>query len=119
MIGVANMLIDMGAKVSGSDMSPFPTMRQMSQRGAIVSIGHREEYVHEEIDLVIPSLLRHLLSKFVRVCFRPRSRHLGGWRTALGVKTMVSSFRVVLVDVLTLLKTYGLARNADCILVAL
>lgn len=53
MSGIAHMLLEMRARVSGSDAAPFPGMADFAARGASVTIGHRAALVDDGVDLVI------------------------------------------------------------------
>jgi UDP-N-acetylmuramate--alanine ligase len=55
MSGVAKLLMDLGAKVSGSDQQVFPGIGELVQRGARVSIGHDESFLDRTADLVAHS----------------------------------------------------------------
>ncbi|MBI5344634.1 MAG: UDP-N-acetylmuramate--L-alanine ligase, partial [Deltaproteobacteria bacterium] len=45
MNGIAEVLINMGYKVTGSDLSESDTTRRLAKLGAAIHIGHREENV--------------------------------------------------------------------------
>ncbi len=53
MSGAAALLLERGARVSGSDMMPFDGMGALVSRGARVGIGHRAEQVDASADLVV------------------------------------------------------------------
>jgi len=55
MSGAAALLLGLGARVSGSDQVAFEGMGQLVQRGATISVGHRESQLHPAVDLVVIS----------------------------------------------------------------
>lgn len=55
MQGVAKLLLGCGAKVSGSDVHPFPELGALTAAGAVVCIGHHAENVAGDVDLVVYS----------------------------------------------------------------
>jgi UDP-N-acetylmuramate--alanine ligase len=55
MSGVAAMLRQLGATVSGSDMSPFAGMGDLVSRGIRVFIGHDVHQLQEDADIVVMS----------------------------------------------------------------
>ena len=54
MSGIAEVLLDMGFEVHGSDLKESDTSRRLTQRGARISFGHREEHV-VDADVVVMS----------------------------------------------------------------
>lgn len=46
MCGIAEVLLNMGYAVSGSDLARTPVIDRLSSLGAMIAIGHREEQVH-------------------------------------------------------------------------
>jgi UDP-N-acetylmuramate--alanine ligase len=55
MCGIATLLLDLGAKVTGSDRELFPGLGDLVQRGARVSVGHDESFLDCTLDLVAHS----------------------------------------------------------------
>ena len=53
MSGLAEILLDRGFKVSGSDMKESPLTEMLSQKGATVYIGQRASNVTEDIDCIV------------------------------------------------------------------
>ena len=54
MNGIAEVLLNRGYKVSGSDMSENQATRRLSSLGAHISIGHKTEQV-KDADVVVTS----------------------------------------------------------------
>ncbi len=55
MIGAARVLLERGAIVSGSDLSSFEGLGELTTSGARIGIGHREEQLADGVDLVVAS----------------------------------------------------------------
>ncbi len=55
MSGIAEVLLNLGHKVSGSDSTESDTTRRLSRLGAQVVYGHRSDSVHPGIDVVVMS----------------------------------------------------------------
>jgi len=55
MSGAAAMLMELGARVTGSDLNPFEGMGPLVSRGATVAIGHQARHVGDDVDLVVAS----------------------------------------------------------------
>ena len=55
MSGIAHILLDMGYKVSGSDLSENTNVKILRQRGAKIFIGHSEEHLPKETQVVVYS----------------------------------------------------------------
>jgi UDP-N-acetylmuramate--alanine ligase len=55
MIGVARLLLDLGAVVSGSDREEFDGMGDLVRRGATVRIGHHAANVPDDATLIVHS----------------------------------------------------------------
>ncbi len=53
--GAASLLMELGAEVSGSDRLPFEGMGGLVSGGARIAIGHREEQLPSDVDLVVIS----------------------------------------------------------------
>jgi UDP-N-acetylmuramate--alanine ligase len=53
MAGLARILLDVGAKVSGSEPSPTEQILELARRGAIVSADQSGSLLHAGIDLVV------------------------------------------------------------------
>ncbi len=55
MSGAAALLLELGTKVTGSDLMPFDGMGVLVEKGALVSVGHREGQLDPNVDLVVIS----------------------------------------------------------------
>src|SRR5215468_4350703 len=55
MSGIAEVLLTLGHRVSGSDLSESDTTRRLVARGASITYGHRAEVVTPDIDVVVIS----------------------------------------------------------------
>lgn len=55
MNGLADILIEMGKKVSGSDKEDSATTRYLKKRGAAIFLGHAPENLGDDIDLLVYS----------------------------------------------------------------
>jgi len=55
MSGIAEVLLTLGHRVSGSDMSESDATRRLVARGATVALGHRAESVTADVDVVVIS----------------------------------------------------------------
>jgi len=55
MSGIAEVLLTLGHRVSGSDMAASDATRRLMARGATVSLGHRAEAVDADVDVVVIS----------------------------------------------------------------
>ncbi len=55
MSGIAEVLLNLGQTISGSDISESETTRRLSRLGAHITYGHRSEAVHPGIDVVVIS----------------------------------------------------------------
>lgn len=55
MSGIAKVLLDLGFKVSGSDLNVTDTTKRLEENGAIVFAGHGAENVQEGVDTVVVS----------------------------------------------------------------
>ena len=55
MSGIAEVLLNMGYVVSGSDLAESETTRRLTRFGAAVAIGHDPGNVGEGIDVVVIS----------------------------------------------------------------
>ncbi len=55
MSGAARILARLGAKVSGSDLTPFDGLGALVADSIRVSIGHDADHVHDDVDLVVTS----------------------------------------------------------------
>ena len=55
MSGIAHILLDMGYKVSGSDLSEGKNVKLLRQRGAKIFIGHKREHLPEDTQVVVYS----------------------------------------------------------------
>ena len=55
MSGIAEVLLNLGYTVSGSDLSESETTRRLAALGAQIAYGHRAEQVTPEIDVVVIS----------------------------------------------------------------
>lgn len=52
MSGLAEILLENGYKVSGSDIKPSVTLKRLEKKGAIINIGHKRENI-KDADLVV------------------------------------------------------------------
>ncbi len=59
MNGIAEVLINMGYSVTGSDMAESSVTRRLAGLGAVISIGHKEENVHGANCVVYSSAIRN------------------------------------------------------------
>ena len=59
MSGLAQLLADMGVRVTGSDISISPTLNAVEKRGIKVTIGHMENNIPEDTELVIHTDAAH------------------------------------------------------------
>src|SRR6266851_196225 len=55
MSGIAEVLLNLGYQVSGSDVAESETTRRLTTLGARISYGHRAEQVTSEVDVVVIS----------------------------------------------------------------
>src|SRR5713101_1081204 len=55
MSGIAEVLLNLGYQVSGSDVAESETTRRLATLGARISYGHRAEQVTSEVDVVVIS----------------------------------------------------------------
>lgn len=55
MSGAASLLLNLGAKVTGSDQIPFDGMGILVEKGALVSVGHRAGQLDPSVDCVVIS----------------------------------------------------------------
>lgn len=58
MSGIAEVLLNLGYAVSGSDLKSTPTTERLRTLGARVFVGHRVEHVHDADVVVISSAVR-------------------------------------------------------------
>ena len=66
MSGLAQVLLEMGARVSGSDLVASPVIDKLRQKGAQVAIGHAVENILDGVDVVVISSAIH--SSNVELC---------------------------------------------------
>ncbi len=59
MSGLARMLLDAGAIVSGSDIKLNAQMRELEQRGAVISIEQNGKMLRTDVDLVVRTAAVH------------------------------------------------------------
>lgn len=55
MSGIAEVLLNLGYQVSGSDLAESDTTRRLATLGATIALGHRSEHVAPETDVVVIS----------------------------------------------------------------
>jgi UDP-N-acetylmuramate--alanine ligase len=55
MSGLAQVLLEMGMRVSGSDLVSSPVVESLRQRGAQIAIGHQAENIVDGLDAVVVS----------------------------------------------------------------
>ena len=53
MSGLAEILLEEGFAISGSDMKESPLTKQLAQKGALISYGQRAENISDDIDVVV------------------------------------------------------------------
>ena len=53
MSGLAEILMDEGFSVSGSDAKPSPLTKRLAKKGAVIYYGQRAENLNDSIDLVV------------------------------------------------------------------
>jgi len=58
MSGVAELLLNLGCRVSGSDMKPGPAIDRLRALGGVIHIGHSAEYVRFADVVVVSSAVR-------------------------------------------------------------
>jgi UDP-N-acetylmuramate--alanine ligase len=59
MSGIAELLLNLGYKVTGSDLKPSPITQRLSALGGKIYSGHAAENVHDANVVVISSAVRH------------------------------------------------------------
>jgi len=59
MSGLAQVLLEMGMRVSGSDMASSPITENLKKMGAQIYIGHSEDNIKEDMDVVVVSSAIH------------------------------------------------------------
>ncbi len=55
MSGIAEVLLNLGHRISGSDLKASEITRRLKRLGARIYIGHRSEYLSESLDIVVVS----------------------------------------------------------------
>ena len=55
MSGIAEVLLQLGHSISGSDIAESDTTRRLSRLGAVISYGHRADAVTADVDVVVIS----------------------------------------------------------------
>ena len=55
MSAIAEILLDLGCKLSGSDISKNANTSKLISRGAEVFVGHQAENIKDDVDLVVHS----------------------------------------------------------------
>ena len=55
MSGIAELLLNLGYRVSGSDLKESETTRRLATLGGSVAVGHRAENVADDVDVVVTS----------------------------------------------------------------
>lgn len=53
MSGLAEILLYKGHRVSGSDMRSSAATKHLEEKGAKINIGHKNENITDDIDLVV------------------------------------------------------------------
>lgn len=66
MSGIAEVLLDMGYKVSGSDLNPSTVIENLHNKGAEIFIGHESANVEGATLIVYSSAIDHKNPEFVR-----------------------------------------------------
>ena len=59
MSGLAEILLEEGFAISGSDMKESPLTKQLAQKGALISYGQRAENISDDIDVVVYTAAIH------------------------------------------------------------
>ncbi len=59
MSGLAQVLLEMGMQISGSDLVPSPIFESLCAQGAQISIGHQEDNITDNLDAVVISSAIH------------------------------------------------------------
>ena len=59
MSGLARVLLEMGMRVSGSDMASSPVTEDLKKMGAQIYLGHSEDNIKEDVDVVVVSSAIH------------------------------------------------------------
>ena len=59
MRALAQMLLDYGAAISGSDLTGGPVLERLGRRGAAIHVGHRPQNIPGDCDLVVHSAAIH------------------------------------------------------------
>ena len=82
MSGIAEVFLNQGYKVTGSDISDSETTRKLVKNGARVQIGHSAEHVHGARVVVISSAVRPsnpevIEARRLRIPIIPRAEMLG------------------------------------------
>ena len=55
MSGIAEVLLNLGYQISGSDLTESETTRQLKRNGAHIVYGHQPQHVHPDTDVVVIS----------------------------------------------------------------
>src|SRR3954463_193000 len=55
MSGIAELLLNLGYRVSGSDLKESEITKRLASLGGIIAIGHRAENVAADVDVVVTS----------------------------------------------------------------
>ena len=55
MSGIAEILLDFGYRVSGSDIRTSNVTERLQKKGAVIYIGQKEENISEDIDIIVRS----------------------------------------------------------------
>src|SRR5438477_4123059 len=55
MSGIAELLLNLGYRVSGSDLKESEITRRLAALGGTVAVGHRAENVAADVDVVVTS----------------------------------------------------------------
>ena len=53
MRGAARMLLQLGCRVTGSDMNDSPAFDELRALGGVIHVGHRAEYLPNDVDCVV------------------------------------------------------------------
>lgn len=53
MSGLAQILLNQGFKITGSDMNPTPITHQLEELGITVHIGHHQTHIDSSVDLIV------------------------------------------------------------------
>ncbi|MBP3628169.1 MAG: UDP-N-acetylmuramate--L-alanine ligase, partial [Anaerotignum sp.] len=59
MSGLAEILVDRGCKVSGTDIKETPVTKHLQNLGIHINFGHKAENITDDVDLVVYTAAIH------------------------------------------------------------